>query len=185
MTACLSGAGQGYPYKNCLLICQYQWNLVSSFSLNFSKILSKRDSSLRCSIKVLTVISRKKYMSNFCEPESCLSGHKTGTSNTHIMTLGKLGKCIFHKRNLHWVDELGKCMASSRLQPCTGTQVLETRARAGIQLQLDRLSQYFVQGMVLPRWPSLKPYDFLNFSPGHYKLLSGLGFIAGCQLAVT
>ena len=33
---------------------------MSSFNLNFPKILSKRDSSLRCSIKVFTVVSGEK-----------------------------------------------------------------------------------------------------------------------------
>lgn len=67
------------------------------FQLKFSKILSMRDSSLKCSIKVL-ISGEKK--SNLCESESCLSGHETETSFVHVVPLGKLEKSALHKKPL-------------------------------------------------------------------------------------
>ena len=46
---------------------------MSSFKLNFSKILSKRDSSLRCSIKVFTVDSREKSPTFVNQNLACLA----------------------------------------------------------------------------------------------------------------
>ena len=54
-------------------MCWYQWILVSSLKLNFSKILSKRDSSLRCSIKVFTVVSREKSPTFVNQNLACLA----------------------------------------------------------------------------------------------------------------
>lgn len=87
------------------------------------------------------------------------------------------------------MDELGRGAASSGLQPSTGAQVLETRARAGLNPQLDCSTEYLVQHVVLLGGPPLKPYDFLNSSPGHYKLLwvscQACGLLQRCELADT
>lgn len=62
------------------------------FQLKFKKkFLSKRDSSLKCAIKVLTVVSRKK-KSNLRESESCLSGHEIETSFVHNGDFGQIRK---------------------------------------------------------------------------------------------
>lgn len=84
------------------------------------------------------------------------------------------------------MNELGKSIASSRLQSSAGAQVLETEMWAGLNPQLDPLSGYLVQSMVLPRGLSLKPYDFLNFCPDHYKLTwtscQAWGLLQRCEL---
>lgn len=87
------------------------------------------------------------------------------------------------------MDDLGKDAASSGLWPSTRVQVLQTKAKAGFKPQLDHLAGFLVQDMILPRGPSLKPYDLLNFSPGHYKLLctscEAWGLLQRCELAGT